>query len=150
MLTLTMWGTQTEKGETRAHLVHQSAAEVAEEERRFKEALAAKKKKDEEEKNKPKPKAVVTLPAGAQGVEATAREIEFQLPTGKAKAAVDAITKELTDAGWKADAPIGQAEAGQLHLHKDGHSVSILYVDPGFIPAQITITGSGVELEQAK
>jgi len=148
MLTLTMWGSQNEKGETRAHLVHQSAAEVAEDERRFKEALAAKKKKEEEEKNKPQPKAVVTVPAGAQRVEATAREIEFQLPTGKGKAAVDALAKQLTDAGWKADAPIGEAAAGQLNFQKDGHSVSILYVDPGFIPAQITITASGVELEQ--
>ena len=150
MLTLTMWGTQNEKGETRAHLVHQSAAEVAEEERRYKEALAAKKKKDEDEKNKPKPKATVTLPAGAQGIEATAREIEFQLPTGKAKAAVDALAKELEGAGWKADAPIGEVAAGQMNFQKEGHSVSILYVDPGFIPAQITITGSGVELERAK
>jgi hypothetical protein len=86
------------------------------------------------------------LPAGAEGVEASPREIEFQLPTGKGKAAVDALAKELTAAGWKADAPVGEATAGQLNFQKDGHSVSILYVDPGFIPAQITITGSGVEL----
>jgi len=40
--------------------------------------------------------------------------------------------------------------AGQLSLEKDGHSVKILYIDPGFIPAQITITGWGIELEQIK
>jgi len=148
MLTLTMWGTQDDKGQTRAHVVHKSAAQVAEEERQYKAAIAAAKKKEEEERNKPKPKAVVTLPAGAQNIDATAREIEFHVPSGMGKAAVDALAKELTAAGWKADAPVGEAEAGQLNFQKDGHSVSILYVDPGFIPAEITITGSGVELER--
>jgi hypothetical protein len=148
MLTLTMWGTQDDKGQTRAHIKHQSAAEVEEEERQYQAAVEAAKKKEEEERNKPKPKAIVTLPAGAQNIDATAREIEFHLPTGKGKAAVDALAKELVAAGWKADAPVGQAEAGQLSFKKDGHSVSILYVDPGFIPAEITITGSGVELER--
>jgi hypothetical protein len=145
MLTLTL---RDIEGKTRVTLREQSAAEVAEEERKFQEALAAKKKKDEEEKNKPKPKAVVTLPKDAAGIDKRPTQVEFSVATGKGKTAVDAIVKQLEAAGWKAEPGVGNAMAGQLTFKKDDLSVSILYVDPGLIPAEITISGSGgVEIE---
>jgi hypothetical protein len=149
LLNLDMWDLRAEK-KVRVTLNHQSAAEVAEWERKADAAIAAKKKKDEEERNKPKPTAAITLPAGAHNVAASKTEIEFQVATGQGKAAVDAIVKQLTAASWKSENPVGDAMAGQLSLEKDGHSVKILYIDPGFIPAQITLTGWGVELEQIK
>jgi hypothetical protein len=106
------------------------------------------KQKREAEKNKPKPKAAISLPAGARDVQASKEEVEFHVATGKGKAAVDAIVQQLTAAGWKTETPVGDKSAGQLSFEKDGHSVKILYIDPGFIPAQITVSGWGVELEQ--
>ncbi len=147
LLNLNMWDLRSEK-KVRVTLNHQSAAEVEEWERKADAAIAAKKKKDEEERNKPKPTAAIRLPAGAQNIEASKTEIEFHVATGTGKAAVDAIVKQLTAAGWKSENPIGDNMAGQLSLEKEGHNVKILYIDPGFIPAQITITGWGVELEQ--
>jgi hypothetical protein len=147
LLNLKMWDLRAEK-KVRVTLNHQSAAEVEEWERKADAFIAAKKKKDAEEKNKPQPKAAIRLPAAARDVKAGKTEIEFHLATGQGKAAVDALVQQLTAAGWKSEPPIGDNMAGHLSLEKDGHSVKILYVDPGFIPAQITITGWGVELEQ--
>jgi hypothetical protein len=148
LLQLDMWDLQVEE-KTRVTLRHQSAAEVEELDRRAKQAIEEKKKKDEAERNKPKPKATITLPAEAQDVQAGKTEIEFHLATGQGKSAVDAVVKQLAAAGWKSEDSVGDKMAGQLSLTKDGHSVKIFYVDPGFIPAQITISGWGVELERA-
>jgi hypothetical protein len=149
LLNLDMWDLRSEK-KTRVTLNHQSAAEVEELDRQAKQLAEEQKKKLEAERNKPKPKAAVTLPAGVQAIQAGKEEIEFQLASGKGKAAVDAIVQPLVAAGWKLDDPVGDGMAGQLSLQKDGQSIKILYVDPGFIPAQITISGWGVELEQSK
>ena len=148
MLTLSMRDLTPEK-KTRATVKLQSAAEVDDLERQYQAAIAARQKKEEEERNKPKPKAIVTLPAGASEISATATEIEFKFPAGKAKAATDAIAKQLVAAGWKAEEPVGEAIAGRLGFRKDDHSIIIHYVDPSFIPAEITISGMGVELERA-
>jgi hypothetical protein len=149
LLNLNMWDLRSDK-KTRVTLNHQSAAEVEELDRQAKLLADEQKKKVEAERNKPKPKAAITLPAGAQGIQAGKEEIEFQLASGKGKVAVDAIVKQLVAAGWKLEDPVGDSMAGQLSLNKDGQSIKILYVDPGFIPAQITISGWGVELERGE
>jgi hypothetical protein len=147
MLTLNMRDLGENK--TRFDLSHQTAAEVEEVDRRIKLAIEERKRKEEEERNRPKPKVTIALPAGASSVEATAQEIEFQLPTGKAQEALDGLLQALKAEGWQAEQPVGQKEAGLLSLKKDGLEMSIQYVDPGFIPAQITITARGkLELER--
>jgi hypothetical protein len=149
LLNLDMWDLTNEK-KVRVTLNHQSAAEVEELERRAKLAIEEQKKKAEAERNKPKPKAAISVPPGASDIQASKEEIEFHVATGQGKAAVGAIAQKLTAAGWKADtSAAGNKAAGELSFEKDGQSVKILYVDPGFIPAQITVTGWGVELEQA-
>jgi hypothetical protein len=148
MLTLTMRDLP-EKNMTRVALEEQSVAEVEEIDRQIKLAAEERKRKEEDERKKPKPKATITLPAEASGVDATASEIEFKLPSGQAKAALAAIIKQFETAGWKVDSRAGENAAGQISLKKDNLSISILYVDPGFIPAEITIAGSGLELERA-
>jgi hypothetical protein len=148
LLHLKMWDLRQEQ-KVRVTLNHQSAAEVEEHERQAKLAFDEQKRKEAEVRNKPKPKATLTLPAGAQDVTASTTEIEFQVATGKGKAAADAIARQLTAAGWKSESSTGDSMAGQLSLEKDGGSVTILYIDPGLIPAQITVSGRGVELAQA-
>jgi hypothetical protein len=134
---------------TRVSLQHQSAAEVAELDQKIDAEIAARQKREQEERNKPKPKVVVTLPNGSQEVSASEREIEFQLASGKAKATVDALVKQLRSDGWQADPVVGDDSAGQISLKKGEGELSVLYVDPGLIPAEVTITASGVNLERS-
>jgi hypothetical protein len=137
------------ENKTRVDLTHQTAAEVEEVDRRIKLALEEKRRKEEEERNRPKPKQAVALPADARDVEASPQEIEFQVASGKAQAAVDAIVKQLQTGGWKAEQPLGQKEAGVVTLKKEALEIAIQYVDPGFIPAQLTISARGkLELER--
>jgi len=147
MLTLNLRDLAEEK-QTRLSLEHQSAAEVEALDRRVKLALDERRKKEAAERNKPKPKIMFALPAAAQDIQIAPRQIEFQLPSGGAQAALDDLKRQLTALKWQADAPVGEAAAGQLSFKSGEQSVSILYVDPGLIPATITISGSGVELER--
>ena len=93
----------------------QSAAELAERDRRMKEeapklraeaeAKAAKEAKEAAElaeKNKA-PKVAVTLPADAKDVKQTNDSIKFTLGKGKAKAAIESLRGQFRDAGWKED-----------------------------------------------
>jgi hypothetical protein len=147
MLTLNMRDLGDNK--TRFDLSHQTAAEVEEVDRRVKLAIEEKKRKAEEEANRPRPKQAIVLPQGARDVEATGQEIEFQVESGKAQAALDALLKDLQTSGWQADKPLGQKEAGVITLKKDDLEITLQYVDPGFIPGQITISSRGrLELEQ--
>jgi hypothetical protein len=148
MLTLNMRELREEK-KTRVSLNHQSAAEVEEIDRRAKLAAQEQYKREQEERNRPKPKASIVIPDGAQDITADKSEIEFHLASGKGKSAVDAIAKQLADTGWKGEDPVGNEMAGQLTFMKGEQRITILYVDPGLIPAEITVSGSGVELERA-
>jgi hypothetical protein len=147
MLTLNMWDLRDEK-QVRVTLNHQSAAEVEELDRKAKLLAEESKRKLEAERSKTKPKVVIRLPAEARDVKAGKEQIEVHLASGKAKAAVEAIVKELTSAGWKVEESVGDNMAGQIALKKSDQSVRILYVDPGIIPAQITVSGRGIELER--
>jgi hypothetical protein len=151
MLTLNVVET-FEKGKFSSTLEHQSAAEVAEIDRQIaaeRQRLQEEKRKEEEELKKPKPKVLVTLPADARDIEATPEEIEFKLATGKAAAALDALAKQLEADGWKADQPIGGKSGGRVSFEKGDREISIHYIDPGFIPAQISISARGkFELER--
>jgi hypothetical protein len=146
MLTLKMRDVEKK---TRATVRHQSAAEVAELDRLLQAQAEARKKKQKEEQGKPKPKALVTLPTEAHDVEAAAGRIEFKVTAGKAKTVVGAIATQLQAAGWKAEPPTGDNTAGQLSLSKEGRTISIDYVDPSLIPAEVTIRAPGVDLERA-
>ncbi len=147
MLTLTLRDLQEDK-QTRVTLTHQSAAEVAETGRKIDAEIAARKKKEDEEKNKPKPKAFLALPEDADEVQAKPAEIEFQVASGKGKSAAKAIAEQLETDGWKAETPEGDSMAGRMSYRKDAHTIHIDFVDPGIIPAEITISASGVVLEK--
>jgi len=132
------------EGHTRVTLRHESAEQVAEMERRMDAEIARKKA----EMNKPLPKLAIALPSGAQNVQTSKKLIEFQLASGKAKAAIETLRKELTSSGWQEATNVLTNEAGSLSYQKDGQMLSVSYVDPGFIPAEVTISASGVELEK--
>ncbi len=133
------------EGKTRVLLRFQTAAEVAAEEARLKEALAKKRANE----NKPLPKLSITLPAMAKNVQADKAIIEFTLAAGTAQDSVATIREALRTAGWKEEVTINEALAGAATFSKDGQSISLSYTDPGFIPAEVELRAIGVELEAA-
>ena len=141
----------------------QSAAEIAERDRRRKEeaprlraaaeAKAAKEAKEAAElaeRNK-LPKVAVTLPTDAKDVKQTNDSIKFVVGKGKAKAAVESLRKQFRDAGWKEDVASLERMAGTLLLSKgDGQSMNITYSDTGFMPSEVSLSAMRVEFEAAK
>ena len=132
----------------------QSAAEIAELDRRLKEiapklraAAEAKEAKEAKEaaelaeKNKV-PKVAVTLPANAKDVKQTNDSIKFTLGKGKAKAAIESLRGQFRDAGWKDEHASMEAMAGTLAFSKeDGQTITITYTDTGFMPTEVTLVG---------
>ena len=158
MLTLAM--PPRPNGKMPVSLQHQSAAEIAELDRRFKEhapEIRAKLKaqRDEEEarsaeENKPKvlPKFAVSLPSGINGLEQTKDEIKFSIGNGKAKSVVETWRKEFRDAGWKEDAAAINAMAAAVSFSKGTQSLTVNYTDTGMMPAEVRLSAIGVELEE--
>src|SRR5262245_39212543 len=158
MLTLSITGVLGSK--LLASVRFQSAAEIAELDRRIKEEMpklraaaetkAAKEAAELAERNKV-PKIAVTLPADAKDVKQTKDEIKFAVGNGKAKAAVESFRKQFRDAGWKEDVASLEAMAGTLLLSKgEGQSVTITYSDTGFMPSEVSVSAMRAELEAAK
>ena len=161
MLTLSMSGARG--GKLGVSVRFQSAAEIAERDRKRKEAApklraaaeakAAKEAKEAAElaeRNKV-PKVVVTLPADAKDVKQTNDSIKFTVGKGKAKAAVESLRTQFRDAGWKEDVASLERMAGTLLFSKgDGQSVNITYSDTGFMPTEVSLSAMRVELEAAK
>jgi len=141
----------------------QSAAEIAELDRKIKElapklraeaeAKAAKEAKEAAElaeKNKA-PKVPVTLPADAKDVKQTTDSIKFTVGKGKAKAAVESFRKQFRDAGWKEDVASVTGMSGVVSVSKEGGpSVTITYTDTGFLPTELSVSAFRAELEAAK
>lgn len=156
MLTLTL--SSASDGKLSVSLGFQSAAEIAELDRKIKEEAPARKaafeaKKAEEaaqvaEANKPLPKLAVTLPADAKGVEQAKDEIKFTVGNGKAKAVVETLRGQFREAGWKEDLATLNAMAGALSFSKEKQSLTISYTDTGVMPTEISLSAMGVELER--
>jgi len=137
----------------------QSAAEIAELDRRIKEeapklraaaeAKAAKEAAELAERNKV-PKVAVTLPVDAKDLKQTKDEIKFAVGKGKAKAAVESLRTQFRDAGWKENVASLERMAGTLLLSKEDQSVTITYSDTGFMPSEVSISAMRAELEAAR
>lgn len=142
MLTLEMYDVQ---GTNRVSLKHETAEQVAESERRFKEELARR----EAEKSKPLPQVAIAIPAEAKEIEQKKNRIEFQVAAGTAKAVVEAWRKSLTADGWKEKVITLDDKVGTLSYDRDGQSLSVSYTDVGFMPAEISISAIGAEFTTA-
>src|SRR6266536_2991344 len=141
----------------------QSAAEIAERDRKRKEAApklraaaeakAAKEAKEAAElaeRNKV-PKVAVTLPADAKVVKQTKDEIKFTVGKGKAKAAVESLRTQFREAGWKEDVASVTGMSGVVSVSKEGGpSATITYTDTGFLPTELSVSAMSAELEAAK
>jgi hypothetical protein len=157
---LTLAATGALRGKLLFSVRFQSAAEIAERDRKIKElapklradaeAKAAKEAAELAERNKV-PKVAVTLPVDAKDVKQTTDSIKFTVGKGKAKAAVESFRKQFRDAGWKEDVASLERMAGTLLFSKEGgQSVNITYSDTGFMPSEVSVSAMRVEFEAAR
>ena len=155
---LTLVFASNRRGKLPVSIQFQSAVEIAELDRRIKEeaparrataeAERAKEKSRETEANKPLPKVAVTLPADAKGVEATKDEIKFTVDNGKAKAMAEIFRKQFLSGGWKEDLATLDVMAGALSFTRDNQHLTVSYTDTGVMPAEISVSIMGAELER--
>lgn len=131
-------------GLTRGDLTHQTAAEVAAIDERIRKELAEKATR----KPADLPLVALPIPEGARNLTRSKTEIEFQVAAGSAATAVAPIRKFLKAEGWSESQTVGNATAGTTTFEKSGARLTILHADPGFIPAEITITASGASLSK--
>lgn len=156
MLTLAAPGAL--RGKLLFSVCFQSAAEIAERDRRIKEeapklraaaeAKAAKEAAELAERNKV-PKVAVVLPSDAKDVKQTKDQIKFSVGKGKAKGAVESFRTQFREAGWKENFASMAAMAGTLQFSKEDQSVTITYSDTntGFLPTEVTLSAMRAELE---
>ena len=71
------------------------------------------------------------------------------MATGQAKATVAEMRKQFKKSGWTEEVLIDDGMVGEITLKKGRQEVSFSYVDPGFIPAEITLQASHAELQKA-
>jgi hypothetical protein len=140
----------------------QSAAEIAELERRIKEeapkiraAAEAKALKEAAEfaGADEEPKVALTLPADAKIVEQTKFGLKFTVGKGTAKAAVESLRKQFRDAGWKEDFVSTDDKIGGVSFTKGkygSHSVHIDYTDMDMLGTTVTVVPTIAELEITK
>lgn len=142
---LLMLQMSTVEGKLRVTLRQQTAAQVAELDRAIKAEMDRKKA----ESSKPALKISLPLPAEIRGMKAAKNRIEFQVASGRARTVVEELQRKLLSDGWKAGDKMMEAMFGTLSLTKGDQQLQFVYVDPGLIPGEVTITASGVELETA-
>ena len=149
---------EAREGKRNVAVSFMSADDMAEAERqskeegkRIKEKLAAEKEKmaaQAVQAERDKPRVIVSMPAGASGMEQTKDGLKFVVGNGRAKAVAETWRKQFSDAGWKEDAASLDAMAGMLSFTKGSGSFTISYTDTGFIPAEVSISGHGVVVER--
>jgi len=135
------------EGQARALIRYRTAAEVAE-----LDALAKQEAEKASRRKGEKPlaeKLAIAIPGEAIKVKVEPKSISFQVPTGKAQGVVDRWRKEFIKDGWKEDGGSLQAMAGAVSLSKGSPSLTISYTDVGFLPAEVTLDASGIELQRA-
>jgi len=57
---------------------------------------------------------------------------------------------KLSQAGWKEETATLQPMLRNLSFKKDRGSLSVIYVDTGLLPAEITISAVGAAIETTK
>jgi hypothetical protein len=155
MLTLSM--SAGSRAKLHASVRFQSAAEIAELDRKIKEMAPALRAAAEEKEakeaarladaNKPPPKVPVTLPPDATEVKQTKDSIKFTVAKGKAKAAAESLRAQFRGAGWKEDVASITGMTGTLLFSKEGQSLTLTYSDTGFLPTEVNLSAMRAELE---
>jgi len=95
-------------------------------------------------------KVTIPLPSDVAGHAILKGTLRFNVPAGRAKAALELIQKSLEAEGWTLQAgPPMPNEGGGVTFTKGANSILVNYMDPGFMPAELSVMPSGVELESS-
>lgn len=137
----------------RVKLKHQTAAELADEERLAK--VQAEQKHAEDAKRNKKVKVELPLPAKAGEIDKLKENVlEFKVPTGSGSATLEGFRKHYLKQGWIEEKGSKLEEkAGNVDFKKDDLRLSFSYFDIGLADAEIRVTGSTTvvfETAQAK
>ena len=91
----------------------------------------------------------VDVPADAKEVEVKRDSIELQLAAGQARKVVQGWQRQYIKAGWKEQASVLQDLAGTMVLTHGSKTLTIVYTDVGFMPAEVSIDATGIKLQRA-
>ncbi|MFN0017999.1 MAG: hypothetical protein ACKVP0_07060 [Pirellulaceae bacterium] len=133
---------RTYKEKVDVRLSHQTAAEVAEEDRLAK-AAAEVKKQQLAAMNKPI-NVQVPLPAGAKNLDKKAtHEFEFSLPSGSGRKTLEAFRELFVKEGWSEEKgrDLGKT-SGSINFTKGYGKLSLSYFDLGIGGVDIEVSGS--------
>lgn len=133
----------TDDGAT-VKLKYTTAEKAAEEDRRAKEAAEKAKAAREKGMNSKGQgeKITFTLPKGLTIESKTENSVEVAAKSGAAQKLIGSWLKQLQEAGWKLESVVDTKEVAEHRLTKEGVEVNVSVVDPGFIPARISISTS--------
>jgi len=154
MLTLSFSGARG--GKLAAYVRFQSAAEIAELDRKIKEKAPALRAAAEAKQAKEAarvtvaqvvPKVPVKLPSDTIEVKQSKDSLKFSVAKGKAKAAAESLRAQFREAGWKEDVASITGMSGTLSFSKDARSLTLTYSDTGSIHTELSLSAFGVELE---
>jgi hypothetical protein len=134
------------EGGTKVQVEYLSPTQFAEMDRRATEYGEKMKAKLAAEKNAPKPQLKLKLPAGATGLKKESSGVEFTVPSGNAKAAVEDLRKQCSSLGWTEEIAVLENIGGTVSLKKEPLSLSISYTDSGVTPAEVSLMLVGGEL----
>ncbi|MEO8272319.1 MAG: hypothetical protein ABI557_21605, partial [Aureliella sp.] len=129
---------------TRFDLKFMTAAQV-EQENQQAQAMAEKAKlaRDAERMKKENPPIIpVDKPATATLTATAKQSLEFSIRTGTARTVVAKWLESRKSAGWTVQSTIDTREVGEFTLTKGEQEFDLSFVDPGFIPGEITISTS--------
>ncbi len=126
---------------TRFDLKFMTVAQVEKENRRA-EAMAveAKQKQDAERARMENPPSIaIDKPNSASLAKATKQSLEWTVPSGTAQAVVAKWLQTQKATGWKIESTVETREFGEFTLTNGEQTLRLSFVDPGFVPGEITI-----------
>lgn len=135
---------------SRFEMQYRTAEQVAAENQLAKAAAEkAKEKMAADQDRLDNPVAIVIEPLESATLnDSEPQVLEFTAASGKARSIVTRWLDKQKAAGWDVEADIEAKEAGDYTLTKGDQALTISFLDPGFIPAEITIkTDEGFTIE---
>lgn len=124
---------------------YQTQAEVEAEKAKAAAQGDAIKKKLAAEANAPLPEVNISLPKGVKKHFAVKNGYAIVLASGAGMAAAKKIGEDLLAQGWAAGRSLPLApQTGMLEFTKESLRIGLTYMDPGPVPAEISISAPGV------
>ena len=138
---------------SRFEMQYMTAEKVAAENKRAKAAAdKAQEKMAAEQDRLNNPVAIAIEPLESATLqESQPQVVEFTAASGKAQSIIKKWLEKQKAAGWKVETNTEAKEVGDYTLSKGEQTIMVSFMDPGFIPGEITIkTVEGFKIEIKK